>query len=99
MYSVTTTKATTSHTSIQSALLACANEPHASAAFGPTITNDAGESVSFDLIGGSSISVDDAQEIARFAGVDPRESDDDGMHWPYAPSVQEVADALAKFSN
>lgn len=95
MYTITTTKARTVHYTLSDALLASIAEPHASAAFGPTLTMPDGNDVSFELVDGDSISVDSAQDIARAAGVDPRDDDEDGLHWPYAPSMREFVYALS----
>lgn len=44
------------------------------------------------------MSVDNVQDLARIAGVDPRDRDNDGLHWSYAPTIQEVFMALDRFS-
>src|ERR1044072_321398 len=91
MYTITTTKSSRTADTIGNALRAAAEmNAELQPAFGPSITrNDNAESISFEFVG-DAISVDDAQGLLRLAGVDPREDDADGFHWPYAPSVDEA---------
>ncbi len=51
------------------------------------------EALGMTIIEDDSISVDDAQALVTLAGMDPRASDSDGFHWPYAPTFREVAEA------
>lgn len=100
-YTITTTKGTRTADTIGNALRAAASDALYDASFGPSITrNDTDETVSFTLIDDDvpAMDVDDAQDLLRLAGVDPREDDADGFHWPYAPDVTEVAAALDRWT-
>jgi len=99
-YTITTTKGTRQAQTIGEALRAAASGELSAASFGPSVTNDqTGESVSFDLVGDDdAISVESAQELLRLAGVDPREDDEDGFHWPAAPSIEDAAAALDRWT-
>lgn len=73
-----------------------------SAAGGVTVENlDNGELVSFHVIDSRysdpAISGDDVRDLARLAGIDPREDEADGLHWSYAPSLEGAAFALERF--
>lgn len=98
-YTITCTKGTRTAATIGEALRVAGSDELREAAFGHSVTNDqTGEDVSVELIDGDSISVEDAQALLRLAGIDPREDDTDGFHWPHAPSVQEAAAALDRWT-
>lgn len=101
-YTITTTKGSRTADTIGDALRVTVEmEGKLQSAFRPSITrNDTDESVSLELIeldGDYAISVDDAQDLLRLAGLDPHEDDADGFHWPYAPSVEEAAAAMDRW--
>lgn len=101
MYTVTTTKGETEHATLGEAIRACGSDPHNFAAFGPTITSADGSQIfSFEIIDDGEnlrITVTDAQDLCSAFGGDLRESDNDGLHWPYAPTLDELADVIADF--
>lgn len=98
MYTITSIKRTETAKSIGSALrvagdLAIDLDP----SFNTSITrDDTGESATVELRGPGTltISVAQAQDLLRLAGIDPRPDDADGFHWPYAPSIEQAAEAL-----
>lgn len=100
MYTVTNVKASRTAATIAEALrLADQMDTELQPAMGQTITRqDTGACVSFEFTKHGALAVDDAQDLLRLAGVDPREDDPDGFHWPYAPSAQEVIAALERWT-
>lgn len=87
---------------IADALRLAITEPYISSLLPPSIVRDDNQQhVAVELIGngavGYSVSVEQLQALARLAGIDPRENEADGLHWPYAPSIAEAAKALESF--
>jgi hypothetical protein len=70
MHTVTTVKAKTTHNTLAEALAACAAEPHASAAFGPSIEFPGGAIVS--IADGTAITIEERQELAEAESGAPR---------------------------
>lgn len=95
-YTIVTTKGRRTADSIGNALRTLAEDGALSAAIcGPSITrDDTDETISFDILEYDAISVEAAQDLLELAGGDPFGDDADGFHWPYAPSLREVADAM-----
>lgn len=88
---------------IGDALRLAITEPYISTFQPPVIVrDDTQQHVVLELMGngavGYSLSVDAVQSLARLAGIDPRENEADGLHWPYAPSIAEAAAALESFA-
>ena len=94
MFEVSSVMHKTTHSSLSEAVRACSLHLHMFSAFGPTISNEY-SSVSFELI-------DVFEDLARIdqADIDILVSlfdvDIAEFHWPYAPTTEEVANALAK---
>ena len=91
---VTSVKGSTEHTSLADAIRALSDEPHRYSAFGPSLS--IGDlTTSFDLIDEDdseypSIAMYDIEDMLSALDIDCGED----FHWPYAPTTDELADAL-----